>query len=513
MVGTPAQGDDASDSRTSLSNCECCDEEIWDSVNRLGDEAPHYLLCQRQHILNALEQFKDDIACLTCISDVKNIVLDESNLIHEHGPPAQIFLELIPHEQSTGGRNIIILRKELHDLDAITKVFGRHNCTKKFTRSRKGGQRRRCHLHSMKSEGHDWEALWDEMSLEEKQEIALLCTSEIRTCLEKHLQTLRMCSDCSENVRQALAVLVGRIEPTEEEDFNKEYFAPFERIGQSDAENKGGTFIITVKESQLRRISDMQSSIQNEGSTCTGEQESADNNQEECCMHRLGCSTLRTDIEAVLELIWSAEDADRVEKERLERGESGERHAPNLKDAQIELLCCIGKLLRSRIQFVWTEKVRKVQAIELLTWLALSCIRRNLHEALQNRNEQELFGLLDEENLAKQKKHERSTKKRQKKLRKKLVSMDAKQELEGQPVDSSLECQDNLSQPCAEDIDGGLTAVEIQEAKLKLRQREQEMSRSELRAKLRMQFDQLCTRRCSCYPLRAGSLVSRRPII
>jgi len=491
MVGPPAQGDSAGDSLVNLSSCECCDEQIWDSLNRLGDEATHYLLCQRQHILNALEQFKDDIACLTCISDVKNMVLDEETLIHEHGSTAQIFLELIPYERSAGGRNIIILRKELHELDTLAKVFGRHNCTKRFIRSRKSGQRRRCHLHSTKTEGQDWEELWDDMSAEEKQETSTLCTSEIKACLEKHLQILRMCSDCSKNVRRALAVLVGRIEPGDDEDFNEEYFAPFDRVNdlQSDAINEGRTFVITVKESQLRKISDAHDSA-----CCEDAQNSTDNKQEECCLHRLGCSTLRTDIEAVPELIRSTEDADRAEKERLERGESGERHAPNLKDAQIELLCCIGKLLRSRIQFMWTEKARKLQAIELLTWLALSCMRRNLHEALQNRNEQELFGLLDDENRAKKQKHERATKKRQKKLRKKLASTSAKHELEHQPVPENT--------PCDEDVDEGLTAEEIQEAKLMLRQREQEMSRAELRAKLRRRFDQLCSRRCTCYPLR-----------
>jgi len=255
---------------------------------------------------------------------------------------------------------------------------------------------------------------------------------------------------------------------------------------------------------------------------------------------------LMTDLDKVASLIEGAEEADRRDEESRRNGGSSDRHAPTLQDGQLELLHCIGKLLRRRIRDTWTDVVEKARTDEILVWLTLSSMRTNLQSALQSQTEGTLNDLLEEEDREKEKKERKKKKKKSKKKRKaaekeavpagpsipteevqwkdfeskpsdpapanwdqasearllaQLSEMSSdpsnpRSSLFEQLDDGAADVSSSLSEVgeenLADDTGEGLTEEEIREAQLQLEQMMANSSRAELRANLREKFNNLC---------------------
>jgi hypothetical protein len=135
--------------------------------------------------------------------------------------------------------------------------------------------------------------------------------------------------------------------------------------------------------------------------------------------YSVGAVAVVCDHAHVPKLLRDALEADaRDEAQRL-AGVNNDRHAPTLRDGQIELMLCIGKLLLARIKEHRLLKLARMQTDELLVWLILSCMRTSMQDLLGHRGNDALIALLEEEDREKEQAEAKRNKKKAKKQKKK----------------------------------------------------------------------------------------------
>ncbi|GBG24372.1 Gametotin-binding protein 2 [Hondaea fermentalgiana] len=153
-------------------------------------------------------------------------------------------------------------------------------------------------------------------------------------------------------------------------------------------------------------------------------------------------SHLLVNLDDVIVLIQRAEEADARDELNRQSGGSSDRHAPTLKDGQMELLHCIGKVLLDRIRDTWIDQLCLARTCELLTWIAFSCMRTNLQSALQVQSEESLFMLLDSTDSKESKEKKKRKKKTNKKKKQQQQQQQQQQEEEAEKEKRKEELQE-----------------------------------------------------------------------
>mmetsp|Transcript_1715 Transcript_1715/g.4030 ORF Transcript_1715/g.4030 Transcript_1715/m.4030 type:complete len:760 (+) Transcript_1715:451-2730(+) len=160
------------------------------------------------------------------------------------------------------------------------------------------------------------------------------------------------------------------------------------------------------------------------------EEDYQDGDSNSYAMH--GASHLLINLDDVLGLIQRSEDADARDELNRQNGGSSDRHAPTLKDGQMELLHCIGKVLLDRIRDTWIDQLIRGRTGELLAWLTLSCMRTNMQTAIQSKSEETLYMLLEEEEHREKERKDGKKKKRKNKSKKKKKGSSGKSAEDGE---------------------------------------------------------------------------------
>jgi hypothetical protein len=112
------------------------------------------------------------------------------------------------------GNGVLILRAET--LEAAHKLFEGHVTLKKNPQDRK--KTARCRLHSSSSqEKVCWKDAWAHVSQEATQSLCDIPLDTLNEILDKHLERMRYCPGCQENVEDAFDILTGAMEAPEEE--------------------------------------------------------------------------------------------------------------------------------------------------------------------------------------------------------------------------------------------------------------------------------------------------------
>lgn len=112
------------------------------------------------------------------------------------------------------GNGVLILRAET--LEAAHKLLDGHAELKRNPQDRK--KTARCRLHSSSSqEKVCWKDAWAHVSKEATQSLCDIPLDTLNEILDKHLERMRYCPGCQENVEDAFDILTGAMEAPEEE--------------------------------------------------------------------------------------------------------------------------------------------------------------------------------------------------------------------------------------------------------------------------------------------------------
>ncbi|KAE8623560.1 hypothetical protein XENTR_v10005653 [Xenopus tropicalis] len=311
-----------------------------------------------REVFNALSQLLPCVGCRRCVERLFSQVMQTGIQALDPLSVGANGVLTLSHGFMTDATKLYTLfymcgSKMNNELDAIAK-------------NKKGKKNNRCKFHSLdvrkpKPVGGHWMDVWEVMSPECRDEVALIDSNCLLETLENYLQKHRFCADCKNKVHRAFNILTGEL------DFSKV---------------KG--YCANVYQG-LR-----------------------------CCPHE-------GHIHLCCETDFIAHVLGRAEPEFA--GGRRERHAKTIDVAQEEVLTCLGIHLYERLHRIWLKLRAEVQTRQMLFYLGVDALRKSFEVTVEkvrgiSRMDQYFKDILEEEKVQELKQE----KKRQKKNRKKNKS-------------------------------------------------------------------------------------------